>query len=333
MLEAPTLRRIIAIQRDIVRQGLDLAGVMALVTRELMALVDADGTAIELAEGEAMVYRAAAGLAEASLGLRLDRHRSLSGLCVAEDRALRCDDTESDDRVDRDACRRVGIRSMVVVPLRHQATVVGALKAMGRNTAAFDADDLEVMALLAGIIGDVMFYASRSDAGDLFHRATHDSLTGLPNRALFADRLHAALARLSREGTSLGLLSVDLDGFKAVNDQHGHAAGDAVLVAVARAVERCARQGDTVARLGGDEFGVLLAPPVQQADLERIAARIRDAVRRPVHHDRHALQVGASLGGVLAPQEGTAPEALLHLADQRMYAAKRQGRLAAAEGL
>jgi diguanylate cyclase (GGDEF)-like protein len=156
----------------------------------------------------------------------------------------------------------------------------------------------------------------------LSHQATHDTLTQLANRALFAERTAQALAETGIRGSALAL--IDLDDFKAVNDRLGHAVGDALLVAVARRLRACVRRDDTVARLGGDEFAVLLLD-VTAAEAEQITERIIHSLRTPVNADGHELLVQASVGLVDSTQGGGASE-LLRCADVAMYTAKEQGK-------
>src|SRR5262249_33562113 len=154
-----------------------------------------------------------------------------SGLSVTTGTVLRCDDAELDDRVDREAVRRVGLRSMVVAPLRRGLDTIGVLKVMSDQVAAFSDADTQVLQLLAGFIATAMHNAASYERSQV--QALHDPLTGLPNRALFADRLKHAVAQLERRPSRLAVLYIDLDDFKPVNDQHGHSAGDELLVAVA----------------------------------------------------------------------------------------------------
>ncbi|MCZ7535085.1 MAG: sensor domain-containing diguanylate cyclase [Acidimicrobiia bacterium] len=158
------------------------------------------------------------------------------------------------------------------------------------------------------------------------HLASHDALTGLPNRMLLADRLEQALHRHRRHGSGVALMFCDLDGFKGVNDEHGHETGDALLAAVARRMRETVRETDTVARLGGDEFVVLCEGWVAEADLERIAGRIVDAVGRPITVGQHRLEVGVSIGVAVAGRGSDSYDALMALADVAMYRAKEGGR-------
>lgn len=149
MPDNATLLEIVRAQTEIAKLGLDLAGVMGFVTQRLQHMLHASGAVVELAEGEEMVYRAASGTIEPLLGLRLQRVGSLSGLCVQSGEVLRCEDSELDPRVDREACRRVGLRSMIVTPLKHLDTTVGVLKVVSPDAQAFSDADLHALELMS----------------------------------------------------------------------------------------------------------------------------------------------------------------------------------------
>jgi diguanylate cyclase (GGDEF)-like protein len=159
---------------------------------------------------------------------------------------------------------------------------------------------------------------------ELEHRALHDPLTSLPNRELLLDRLAVALARRVRQGTSLGVIFIDLDGFKQINDEHGHAVGDEVLVSVAHRLRREVREGDTVARYGGDEFVVLCEDLASEQTAEPLARRLSRAIAQPVTAGGRLLEVAASVGVVVERDPTAEPEALLARADAEMYRHKRR---------
>lgn len=159
----------------------------------------------------------------------------------------------------------------------------------------------------------------------LRHQALHDGLTGLPNRTLLHDRLEHALAAAAREGRRVGVLFADLDGFKAVNDSAGHAAGDELLREMATRFSACLRPGDTLARLGGDEFAVVCPGVTDQASVSIIAARLLAVLREPVLLTSGTFNIGASIGMSLAAA-GADPEVVLAEADTAMYDAKRAGK-------
>ncbi len=175
--------------------------------------------------------------------------------------------------------------------------------------------------------------ARKAAESALVHQAQHDALTGLPNRVLLRERLEAALHDAATGGGPVGVLVIDLDGFKAVNDSAGHAAGDALLREVASRLASLTRAEDTVARLGGDEFAVV-CPGTDAADLERLGRRVLDAVREPVVLPGGTVTVGVSVGSAVhdrsgdsaQPRDGGTPDRLLQNADLAMYAAKRAGK-------
>lgn len=156
--------------------------------------------------------------------------------------------------------------------------------------------------------------------------AYHDGLTRLPNRHLLMDRLRQSLASAERHGHRLALCFIDLDGFKPVNDQHGHEAGDHLLIEIARLLSNGVRQVDTVARLGGDEFVLLLPDFDHVTQIEEILDRLLQAVSQPVAYGSERLQVGMSIGIALYPDHADSGEKLIERADQAMYLAKRSGK-------
>ena len=158
----------------------------------------------------------------------------------------------------------------------------------------------------------------------LQHLATHDPLTGLPNRSLFQDRLQNALEYAERNRKPVGILFMDLDGFKQVNDAYGHEIGDMVLRIVSKRLTRLLRPSDTVARLGGDEFAFILVHPLKGSAASKIAERIIRVLNEPIRVKDHTVTVSTSVGISLYPQDGTNPDDLMRNADHAMYAAKAQ---------
>lgn len=162
---------------------------------------------------------------------------------------------------------------------------------------------------------------------ELTKQATHDVLTGLPNRKLFNDRLHQAVMLAHRNNAGLALMFIDLDRFKWVNDTFGHATGDELLIETARRIQTCLREGDTFARLGGDEFTVILPQPGARADIENVAERILKNLTTPF--DLSAApdtRISGSIGIAVYPESGDSAAKLLLHADHAMYSAKNSGR-------
>jgi diguanylate cyclase (GGDEF)-like protein len=156
--------------------------------------------------------------------------------------------------------------------------------------------------------------------------AQHDQLTGLPNRALFSDRLQRAIVNSVRDKTALALMFIDLDRFKPVNDTYGHIVGDLLLQDVARRMLECLRDSDTVARIGGDEFVLLLRDASAIPDTLTVAEKIRSGLDRPFVLQGHTLQISCSIGVAQFPEHGQDDITLAKNADVAMYRAKERGR-------
>jgi diguanylate cyclase (GGDEF)-like protein len=308
------LRAIIRTQTEIAASDLDLDATMQLIAERARELTGASAGVIELADGEQMIYRVVAGEATPFIGVRVERAGSLSGLCIAEGRVLRSDDTETDPRVNRETCRRVNARSMLCVPLQHQGEMVGVLKVYSAEASSFDGGDTETLELLSELIAAHMSHASLFAAE--VHGGRHDALTGLLNRRAYEERLPVEIARASRYAWPLSLCLIDLDGFKALNDTLGHPAGDQALRQVAALIDE-SRLSDDGFRIGGDEFALLM-PKTCRDEAETAAGRLCRSIAEIGMSDG---SFGASFGVGEGP---TDPIALHAIADQRLLAAKDQ---------
>ena len=188
---------------------------------------------------------------------------------------------------------------------------------------------LSLIALL--MIGGVVFYIARlnrrlkSSLSQVSHMAHHDSLTGLPNRALFLDRLEQAILRSTRDQTRFALLFIDLDRFKDINDQHGHSVGDEVLKACCNRMLGSIRGSDSVGRIGGDEFVILLDHVGDTEGILEIAKKIQEAIALPVNHHGIKLNISVSIGIAVFPDDAKDDGNLLNRADLAMYQAKQSG--------
>lgn len=317
------LMEIIRMQTEIAKLGLDLSGVVEAVVERIPTITNAEGAIVEYIEGDEMVYRGASGFTRPLLGTRVKREASLSGLCVRLGQVLRSDDVLVDPRVDLAPFQEVGIRSMVVAPLKHDGSVVGVLKIVSSNTYAFTVRDVRVLELMSELIAASMYYAARNESNALYQQATHDALTGLANRALFFDRLRKRIYPGRRHVEPLGILLIDLDGLKKINDSYGHRAGDAVIRETALRITRIPRRSDMVARLGGDEFGVILEEISDRSDLIAIVERIAGETDQAFRFEGRTLHLTASIGNARYPDDGTDVDALLEAADRSMYQMKR----------
>jgi diguanylate cyclase (GGDEF)-like protein len=210
------------------------------------------------------------------------------------------------------------------VPVRGREETYGILSAHDLEPRSFSREDVDFALGLAGVLGAAIERHAAEAA--LRHQSMHDPLTGAPNRALFFDRLSHAVARARRTRTRLGVLYLDLDGFKGINDSFGHQAGDTLLVALAPRLREAVRSSDTVARLGGDEFAVLCEDVAGVTEAQEVAARLLAAINRPVPWGRTELRVSASVGLSVSEPGLVDPDVLVRDADAALYRAKARGR-------
>jgi diguanylate cyclase (GGDEF)-like protein len=227
-----------------------------------------------------------------------------------------------------------GVRHAMVAILRGEDRPIGTLMLANRFGLArsFTGDDLRLLEALANNASVALQYDRLEQAvaklealqHQLHHQAYHDPLTDLPNRSLFMESVHNALAR---PGRHVAVLFVDVDDFKTVNDSLGHATGDELLVAVGERLRHCLRPEDVVARLGGDEFAVLLPGPTDQlAAGHLIAERIMRAFDQPVHASEHLISVHLSVGIATSAQAAGDADQVIRNADVAMYQAKSKGK-------
>ena len=310
---------IIKTQSEIASSDLDTDQVMHLTATRAQEITDATSAVIELPEGDEMVYAVTSGEATPYLGIRMDRRSTLSGLALDRDQVLYCEDTEIDPRVDRRASRRVNLRSMICVPLKHQGQAVGVLKVYSPSPRHFGPADVETLNLLSEAISAHLAHASLFELAAKEGRT--DALTGLFNRRAYEERRVIEAARSARYGRPLALCIFDLDGFKAVNDRYGHPAGDEVLRGVADVIGS-SRLTDDAFRIGGDEFAVLM--PETKLDGGKIAGkRLADAIAQAKLGDgtvTASYGVAATVGDALSLHDA---------ADRALLAAKRKMRAAA----
>ncbi|GAC13074.1 bifunctional diguanylate cyclase/phosphodiesterase [Aliiglaciecola lipolytica] len=183
-------------------------------------------------------------------------------------------------------------------------------------------------------LGEIQHYVSlstdisdlKANQGQLERIAHYDLLTNLPNRVLLADRLNQAMVQCQRHNKSLGVAFMDLDSFKAINDTYGHSVGDELLIAVSQRMKDALREGDTLARIGGDEFIAVMVDLEKFEDTELIISRLLKAAASPITVSTRLMQVSASIGVTLYPQDGVDAEQLMRHADQAMYIAKQAGK-------
>jgi diguanylate cyclase (GGDEF)-like protein len=213
---------------------------------------------------------------------------------------------------------------LYVAPMLAGGEVAGALITASDDDTTLGDREMRSLRELAARVA-VAVAASKREA-ELFRRAHFDALTGLPNRELFHDRLHQAVAQAERDERALAVLFVDLDSFKTVNDTHGHPCGDELLKEAALRLTAVVRHADTVARLGGDEYAIVLPHVHGPLEAEAVAVKAIEAMRQPFRIDGHESIVGASVGVAMFPDDGATATELLRKADMAMYNAKEAGK-------
>jgi len=266
-----------------------------------------------------------ASLCEASRGLSYGRGIGLPGRVLVECTAVWVSGQRALSELPRRAAMEAAqLRTALCFPLFTGPDVVGALEFFADRELEPDAELVALMMQIGTHLGRAV---EREQAADtLLHQATHDALTGLPNRVLILDQLSRSLARQQRAGGQrTAVFFIDLDGFKTVNDTLGHAAGDRLLREVAKRLNLVVRPQDTLGRLGGDEFVIVCEALTEEYPVVAIAERLSATVRAPFDLDGEQLLVTASVGIALAEGSDDA-EGLIEQADAAMYRSKERGR-------
>ncbi len=258
----------------------------------------------------------------------LDAEGQMWSLVALDDRTLLASRPVEDRRL-KAALDAHGLRDVMVAPLHAENDVIGTLMVANRmgEVSTFKEKDLKLFETLANntsafLENERLTNRLRSEAAEKEHQALHDSLTGLPNRALLHDRLNQSLATARRESSKVAVLLIDLDGFREVNDTLGHHNGDLLLREVATRIEDVLRTSDVAARLGGDEFAVLLNGLRTEEDAEYIARQIINSLNAPTTIEGVNLEVRASIGIAVYPTHAVEANGLLQRADVAMYVAK-----------
>jgi len=242
------------------------------------------------------------------------------GLAMREDRVIVVENYDRSPAVNPDVAS-AGLKTAMAAPIHEKGQIIGSLAvATRRPDRVYTEAERNMLAAFAGHAGLALMDARTVDA--MLHQALHDPLTRLPNRSLLLDRLEHALVRAGRTGVGVAVCFVDLDEFKTVNDSLGHAAGDALLVAVAERMQRCARASDTVARLGGDEFAILLEDVEDVGEALAFASRLAAELGEPFVIQGAELFTSASIGIASGSAAG---DDVLRNADVAMYRAKAAG--------
>ena len=286
--------------------------------------------AMELAsDGASLIFKAGDGWGDRWLGRRIpiadaDARKGYE-LHLSSLEPIVVDDFHNETRfVPSEILKEHGIVSAVEVLIRGPSGVYGVLGAYSCDRCAFGAEKVSFLHSIATTLGTAVERV-RSDE-KVAYLAQFDTLTGLPNRNLFRDRIAQTLTQAARNTWEVGVLYIDLDRFKMVNDTYGHSVGDTLLMLVAHRLENCVRSGDTVGRLGGDEFAIVLSNLATADDADVVAKKVLAKLAHPFKLDGFETYVSASIGISVYPSNGGDPDTLLKNADAAMYRAKEQGR-------
>ncbi|MEW6338641.1 MAG: putative bifunctional diguanylate cyclase/phosphodiesterase [Acidobacteriota bacterium] len=311
---------------------LDLREVLDTILRSSLELLDGKDGSIMLARGGEELRTVAAAGASPARGARQMFGEGIAGRVAAlREPLLITGRIPNEQRSTPYVLAGEPPASSMSVPLLHRGTLLGVLNVNARPGKAYTEYDLRALSLFgehaaAAIANAQLHEEQRLLASQNLYQAMHDSLTSLPNRGLFLDRVEHALVRRRRAEHRVALLFLDLDDFKRVNDSLGHAAGDEVLVAFAERLRAHLRSGDTVARFGGDEFAVLVEDVVAADDAHQTAERLTGAMEEPFAVGGHRVWLRASVGIAVEPDAGRTAEDLLRAADSALQAAKLGGK-------
>jgi diguanylate cyclase (GGDEF)-like protein len=298
------------------------------------AIVDCDRVSVWIWEeaAENLSCLATSGTGETAaelydLRVGLDKGDYLPSLLADPQPVPKFFDRSTDNTYLGEVMERFGAVAMVVAPIVARGEFLGTLTV----TVESGPERLELRRDLTDRLSGVVAQAATAFqtarlVDKITHQARHDGLTGLANRAVFSERIEQAVAAAEATGGPVGLFFVDLDGFKAVNDERGHHAGDELLCRVADRLLATIRGGDTVARLGGDEFAIVLSGIAGPEELEAAAERVALAFEEPFEVEGELLSLGASVGHAVWPDDAAEIEALMRHADAEMYRAKRAAR-------
>lgn len=323
-------KRAVRLERDrnlaleMIARGSELEDILTTLVEMLSSQLPEVGCAIQVVKSGNMNFAASHGLPEVVRRFLETSEIGPFGENVLQGETSEAENLDLNDKLSAEIRRALlvaGFRHALTLPIRSKDGVLGALSVLGPTPLESESRAIHAAADLAAIAVD-----RQALIEELEYQATHDALTKLPNRTLYQERLEQAMARAEEKDRLVGVVYLDLDGFKKVNDTFSHATGDELLRSIARQLSLSVRAMDTVARLGGDEFGVILADLSSVEMAERLAQKIADEVNTSVRIGNRALEVTASIGLAIYPRDGADSDTLYRHADREMYKSKaRQG--------
>ena len=314
---------VIATQQDVAMTDQELEATLLLVAERAQSLAKADAAAILLLDEDALAFRAGSGRLSEYGALELDPPRGLLADCLNEGIPIVRGELEAREL----AIPGFTTSSLAAVPINYAKKNVGVLCVASNEPNMFDERDSESLQLLAAVVTAAMGQDElKRHAALSEYQSLHDSLTGLPNRTLFYDRINQALLAAERDGGRVAIAMMDLDRFKEINDTLGHASGDIVLQEIGRRLQDTLRASDTVARLGGDEYGLLLPKQADSEETVHLLEKLVKAIEPTIELEGLPIAIEGSIGIAFYPDHGLGVEELVQRADVAMYVAK-QGNL------
>jgi diguanylate cyclase (GGDEF)-like protein len=307
-----------------------ILGETSICTR--LSLIEPDGTSLRIVAAGGLGKDSAIGIQIPVIGPETEGS-SLGEIAFRSRRPCISNDYFADPRMTRfrERLQGIGARSVAAFPLIKDGKPFGLFTV---HSSEFGAFSPELIDLLQRVADNVAFALANFDRADakaqadqrIEYLATHDGLTGLPNREMFNQLLHFAIEAGRRHRREFAVLFIDLDRFKTINDSLGHEAGDTLLVEVGRRLRASLRASDVVARLGGDEFVVILEDAAERADVETATRELLSALRQPIRLSGHECHTTASIGIAMYPSDGSDVQTLTKNADMAMYVAKEDGK-------
>lgn len=254
-------------------------------------------------------------------GVVYEQHGFIRWLDIMRRGEIINSDVENLPAEEQSLLMKLGVKSIVYVPIFSDQSwwgFIGFDHCSIKNT--WSQIEIDALKTAANILGAAITRQAADEK--LTYLATHDYLTGLPNRMLFEDRFNQAVARAERSGKKIAIVTIDMDEFKAVNDTYGHPTGDKVLKNVARRLEKTIRGSDTCARIGGDEFAVIAEEIRNKGDVLRVMQKISSSMQGEVSIEDQLIQINASMGASIYPLHGKSMEQLFKAADKALYIVK-----------
>lgn len=314
-----------SIQNDLLQMGIESLSELLEARYGAIGILDASGGL------QHFVFTGIGAEQADSIG-QFPQGKGLLGLVIQDNVSLRLDDISTHPQSAGFPLHHPPMKTLLAVPIAHQGRVYGRIYLSDKeNGEPFSRQDEDLALSFAHSLSLVLDNAREIEEvkqarQSLDYMAHFDHLTGLPNRTLLKDRMDQAIYHAHRNRRMIGVLFLDLDNFKVVNDTIGHTCGDELLKNVSQRISACLREGDTAVRLGGDEFIVLLPDLADTQDAAKVAGKILEQLKSPFAIDRHEVYAGASIGISIYPHNTQNMEGLLSTADGAMYYAKKLGK-------